>query len=215
MSTTNNTSIPMVQVSTSVSKLGPTIPTVNLPPVVTCRPDAPCAKCAAEGGGCYAMKGHWLYKTVKNRLAMNLKAYFANPQLYFDVITMNFDNYKYARFHSSGDIVDYGYLVGMCRVARKCKTTQILCFTKKYELVNEYVADGHRIPSNLHIVFSGWDNFIPDNPYNFPMTYIWFPNKPERNENIPENAIPCTGNCATCHACWTLKKGQSVKFKKH
>lgn len=210
-----NISINLVQVSTSVSKLGPTIPTVNLPPIITCRKDAPCAKCAKDGGGCYAMKGHWLFTTVKERLAKNLAAYKENPKLYFDMVAQIFDNYKYARFHSSGDIVDYNYLVGMCKVARKCKETQILVFTKKYELVNQYVKDGHRIPNNLHIVFSGWDNFVPENPYNFPTTHVYFPSKPERNKNIPENAIPCSGSCATCHACWTLKKGQSVKFKKH
>lgn len=189
-----NTNTNFVQVSTSVSKLGPSIPTVNLPPIITCRKDAPCAKCAKEGGGCYAMRGHWIFKAVKERLTKNLEAYKENHKLYFDMIAQTFDNYKYARFHSSGDIVDYEYLTGMCRVARKCKNTQILCFTKKFELVNQYIADGHRIPSNLHIVFSGWDDFLPDNPYNFPTTHVYFPNNPERNKNIPENAIPCSGS---------------------
>lgn len=211
---TNNT-VNFVQVSTKVSKLGPCIPTVNLPPVITCRQNAPCAKCAKEGGGCYAMKGHWLFTAVKERLAKNLAAYRENPKLYFDMIAQAFDNFKYARFHSSGDIVDMEYLKGMCRVARKCKGTQILCFTKKFELVNDFLVEGHKIPSNLHIVFSGWDGFVPENPFNLPTTHVWFPNKPERNINVPENAIPCSGSCATCHSCWTLKKGQSVKFKKH
>lgn len=209
------TSNVFVQISTSVSKLGPTIPTVNLPAVITCRKDAPCAKCAAQGGGCYAMKGHWLYTVVKERLAKNLEAYKINSKLYFDMIAQEFDNYKYARFHSSGDIVDEQYLAGMCRVARKCKGTQILAFTKKFELVNDYIASGHRIPSNLHIVFSQWDGFVPENPYNFPMTYVYFPKKPERNVNIPNHAIPCSGSCSSCHACWSLKKGQAVYFKKH
>lgn len=212
MSTTNSN---FVQISTSVSKLGPTIPTVNLPPVVTCRANAPCANCTKNGGGCYAMRGHWLFKAVKERLAKNLMAYKENPKLYFEMIAQFFNNYKYARFHSSGDIVDYEYLAGMCRVARKCKDTQILCFTKKFELVNQYIADRHIIPKNLHIIFSSWDGFIPDNPYNFPMTYVYFPKNPERNKNIPDDAIPCSGSCEKCHSCWTLKKGQGVYFKKH
>ena len=131
MSTSSNNKVAMVQISTSVSKLGPTIPTVNLPAIITCRPDAPCAKSTAEGGGCYALRGRWLFQGVKDRLAENLRAYKTNPRLYFDMIAEFFDNYKFARFHSSGDIVDAEYLAGMCRVARKCKNTQILCFTKK------------------------------------------------------------------------------------
>lgn len=213
MSTVKN--IALVQVSTNVSKLGSSIPTINLPPIITCRKDAPCAKCAKNGGGCYATCGHWTFPKVKERLATNLKAYFNNDKLFFEMISQIFDNYKYARFHSSGDIVDYNYLKGMCRVARKCKDTEILCFTKKFELVNEYITDGHRIPKNLHIVFSCWADFIPKNSYNFPTAHVYFPKKPERNMNIPENAVFCSGSCQTCKHCWGMKKGQSVKFKKH
>lgn len=173
MSTVKN--IALVQVSTNVSKLGSSIPTINLPPIITCRKDAPCAKCAKNGGGCYATCGHWTFPKVKERLATNLKAYFNNDKLFFEMISQIFDNYKYARFHSSGDIVDYNYLKGMCRVVRKCKDTEILCFTKKFELVNEYITDGHRIPKNLHIVFSCWADFIPKNSYNFPTAHVYFP----------------------------------------
>lgn len=212
---TNTTTVALVHVSTTVSKLGPTIPTVNLPAIITCRKDAPCAKSVANGGGCYACKGHWLYPNVKKSLANNLKAYHENPKLYFDMIAQSFDMFKYARFHSSGDIVDEQYLAGMCRVARKCKGTQILAFTKKFELVNEYVSKNHRIPKNLHIVFSSWKGFVPENPYNFPTTWVKFPHNDPMNELIPEDAIECSGACAKCVGCWNLGKGQSVYFKKH
>lgn len=205
----------MVQISTAVSKLGASIPCVNLPPIITCRPDAPCAKCAKEGGGCYALRGHFSFPKVKERLQENLKAYRENPKLYFETIAQTFSLYKYARFHSSGDIVDENYLKGMCWLARKCKTTEILCFTKKFELINNYVANGHKIPKNLHIVFSAWRNFVPENPYKFPVSYVYFPKDKESNKLIPENAWPCAGSCEKCLACFNLPKGSSVYFKKH
>lgn len=201
----------MVKISTAVSKLGTTIPAINLPPIVTCRPDAPCKH------GCYALRGHFIYPAVKNRLAENLAAYYENPQLFFDMIIEGTKLAKYCRWHSSGDIVDYDYLAGMCKVARANKDVKYLCFTKKYEIVNQYVSDKHRIPSNLKIVFSCWKDFVPENPYNFPMTWVKFKKKEESEFNclIPDKAIPCSGKCSTCQACWHLNKGQAVVFKKH
>ena len=64
-----------VHISTTVSKLGASIPTVNLPPIITCRPDAPCAKCAEEGGGCYTLRGHFIYPNVKKSLQNNRQYY--------------------------------------------------------------------------------------------------------------------------------------------
>lgn len=218
----NNTSTSsephFVKLSTKVSKLGTSIPSINLPPIVTCRADAPCAKCTEEGGGCYALKGHWRYKNTQNVLWGNLYAYRENPKLFFDMIVAQTTMYKFVRWFSSGDIVDEVFLKGMCSVARKNKTTKYLCFTKKFELVNNFLKGGGKIPNNLKIVFSTWGDFIPENPYNLPMTWVEFNKTSKRKEDnklIPVDAIPCTGACHQCQACWTLKKGQNVVFKKH
>lgn len=240
MSTMKNPSIPVVAqmpdgfdmnkenrtvyISSRISKLGVNIPSINLPPVVTCRLNAPCAKCTAKGGGCYALRGHWLYKAVRENLWNNLALYKKNPTAFFDDIIYKTRINKYVRWFSSGDIVDIEFLKGMVKVAKKNKETKYLCFTKKFELVNEYLSKGGKIPSNLKIVFSTWRDFIPNNPYNLPMTYVMFKggkNKAEKEANeksnalIPHDAIPCIGDCSSCVGCWSLKKGQSVVFKKH
>ena len=105
----------------------------------------------------------------------------------------------------------------MCWVARKNKNVQYLAFTKQFRIVNKFVADGHKIPKNLHIVYSCWKNWVPGNPYNFPTTWVYFPNKKEGvyNELIPTKAVPCSGKCYACQKCWELKKGESVVFRKH
>ena len=197
-----------IHISTTNDKLGRLIPSVNLPAGETCRPDAPCHK------KCYAKKGHWLFKNVRQSLADNLAAYKADPKHYFDYIAANTRLARAFRWHSSGDIVDARYLKGMCDVARKNPKTDYLAFTKKFDLVNAYVEEGHRIPRNLSIVFSGWDGLFPvNNPHNFPTTWVMF--KKAINSHIPDGSIPCKGKCEECLACWQLRKGQSVYFEEH
>ena len=198
-----------VHVSTTVSKLGSAIPTVNLPPIVTCRPDAPCFK------DCYARRGNFRYQNAQNSMENNLLAYQENPKLFFSMIAEVWQNFQRARWFSAGDIVDEKFLRGMCWVARKCPKTEMLCFTKKYDLVNQFLAEKHIIPKNLHIVFSRWRDFPCENPHNFPETWVFFPKETEANVLIPQDAIPCSGQCSKCSSCWTLKKGQCVVFKKH
>jgi hypothetical protein len=101
----------------------------------------------------------------------------------------------------------------MCEAARKNQDTHYLCFTKKYEIVNDHLARGTRIPKNLSVVLSAWSDWIPENPYNLPVTYVY--GKDFNNDLIPKDSIPCVGHCDKCQSCWTLKKGQSVWFKKH
>jgi hypothetical protein len=103
----------------------------------------------------------------------------------------------------------------MIKVAKKCKHVKFLCFTKKFTIANDYLASGGKIPTNLHIVYSAWfKGFKVDNPYNFPVAYVFF-KKEELNPTIPPLSIPCEGDCAKCLSCWSLKKGQSVVFHQH
>jgi hypothetical protein len=200
-----------MKISLTNSKLGDKIPSLNLPTTV-CRANAPCKK------GCYAMKGNWLFKNVVNSLQSNLDHFLQDSKGFFDDIINYINNdditYKFFRWFSSGDIVNQTFLNGMVRVAERCKQTKFLCFTKKYELINEYL-NVAELPKNLKIVLSAWDkDFKVDNPHNLPMTYINFKDQ-TRNADIPEFAIPCVGTCSKCKACWSLKKGQSVYFNQH
>lgn len=200
-----------VTISKTVGKLGDCISSISLPPTETCRKDAPCR------AKCYACKGRYRFANVKDSLAENLTAYKENPDFYFGEIdrTLRMVPYRFFRYHVAGDIPDADYLLRMCRLARKHKTTQFLCFTKKYDLVNQYIQD-HQIPKNLRLVFSIWGNFPVENPNHFPEAYIQFKSNPTA---IPENAIECPGYCGECvfsgKNCWNLQKGESVYFHEH
>lgn len=201
-------------ISISNSKLGSFIPTINMPPIVTCRKNCPCAK------NCYACKGNFArFESVKKTMQDNLHLYKNNNVMFFDDVNEFLQNgltiYKYLRWHSAGDIVDANYFLGMVEIAKANPLTRFLAFTKKFEIVNEYIKNNGELPQNLRIVFSAWDkDFKVENPYNLPVAYIDLKDK-SKNAKIPETAIPCNGNCEKCLACWSLQKGQSVFFKQH
>ena len=194
-----------VTIGNNNSKLGHAIPNINLPPVLTCRADAPCKH------GCYACRGNFKFPSVKNSLINNYNAFCFNRDLYFNDIATQTALNLFVRWHSSGDIINPEYLEGMCRVARKNRGTKYLAFTKKYEIVNSYLASGKRIPKNLTIVFSNWGDFKCANPYNLPTAYVRLDN----NTHIPTAAVQCNGACNSCQYCWSMKNGQSVVFDKH
>lgn len=200
-----------MKISLTNSKLGDKIPSLNLPTTI-CRSDAPCKK------QCYANKGTWLYKNVQQSLQNNLNEFLEDKEKFFNDIIHWINNedvtYKFFRWFSSGDIVNYDFLMGMIRVAIESPNTKFLCFTKKFNLVNTFL-DFNDLPKNLKIVFSGWDkNFNVENPHNLPTTWVNFKDQ-SKNADIPEFAIPCKGLCKTCKACWSLEKGQSVYFDQH
>lgn len=200
-----------VKISKRNSKLG-VIPSVNLPPILTCRPRCPCAR------DCYATKGHFRFKNVRDNLESNYRLYLDDPRTYFTEIKHAINDglvsYSYFRWHAAGDFVDKPYFEGVVKVAEELPRTSFLAFTKKFELVNEYIATGGYIPDNLHIVFSAWgDDFQVDNPYHFPVAYVRF--ESSENKSIPETAVECSGDCTSCLRCWNIKSGESVVFDKH
>lgn len=135
---------------------------------------------------------------------------------------------RFFRFHVSGDIPDADYFERMVQVAKRQPHCQILCFTKKYDIVNGYIRQYKElaqtimlpkpepIPDNLHIIFSGWTGLEMKNPYNLPEAHVRFK---DGTTTAREDAIPCGGNCTDCAktdgGCWTLKKGEQVVFNEH
>ena len=116
-----------INFSLSNSKLGGFIPSLDLPPVITCRKNAPCVK------GCYALKGRFCYPNKKDSMRNNLEQYRKDAQGFFDAIIgfLN-DNdvaYRFFRWFGAGDIVDEAFLRGMVRVAASCPDTKFLAFT--------------------------------------------------------------------------------------
>ena len=193
-------------------KLGGKIPQLNMPYLVSCREDAPCKK------ECYCTHGNMAFSTVRNSHLEKYNLYKENPQAFFNKIDaeLGLGDYKYFRWHSSGDIVDEKYLELMCWLARRHPRTLFLCFTKKYELVNGYL-DKHKKPSNLTLVLSNWGAWKVENPHNLPMSFVQFGDSFDDLKNLPLFAYECGGSCENCDGfhCWHMSKGQNVVFHKH
>lgn len=186
------------------------IPSVSLPPVLTC-PN--CTQCSKY---CYALKMARLRKAVNGTWARNLAIYKADLGRYFREVSFAARNYRNFRWHVSGDILSDSYLEGMVKVAQECPSTTFLAFTKSFDTVNRYLDAGNSLPENLKIVFSGWVGLKMKNPHNLPTSHPIFA---DGTTSAPDGAKWCGGNCSECAAhssgCWTMGKGDAVIFALH
>lgn len=123
---------------------------------------------------------------------------------------------RFFRFHVSGDIPDATYFEHMVDIARTNTHCEILCFTKKYDIVNSHINIIGKLPKNLHIIFSGWHDIEMVNPYNLPEAHVRYR---DGSTTAREDAKLCGGNCTECAitdgGCWTAKHGEQVVFNEH
>lgn len=197
-----------------VTKLGNSIPCLNLPPHLSCRPNAPCAKL------CYAKHGRFNTENCQNRMMQNWNILQEDREFFWAYVFRYFSAYARARLFSAGDVPSYEDFSEIVHNAEKYPNTKVLLFTKQYEIVNSY-ADKYAIPPNLQIIFSCWGEWCPPNPHNFPTSHVRFKKKRGKpnpmNARIPADAHECPGFCGNCHegSCWNLCGGESVVFDKH
>ena len=198
-----------VKISPGNSKLG-SIPSVSLPAGRSCRSDAPCYK------KCYAMKLERMRPSVRYAYENNLNVLLNSPDIYFREVEASIMMSRFFRFHVSGDIPDNVYFAHMIEIAERNKHCDILCFTKKYDIINEFLELGGKIPSNLHMIFSAWEGFNMDNPYLLPEAHVRYR---DGKTTAKAGAYECSGNCTECvltdGGCWSLKKGEQVVFNEH
>lgn len=185
------------------------IPSVSLPPVVTCPSGVPCAKL------CYARKMCRIYSNVRESYNRNLDILKNDPGSYWIQVKAAVMINRYFRFHVSSDIPTYDYFNHMVQIARECSGTEILAFTKRYSFVNEWIDANGDLPENLHIIFSEWgDGWTVPNPHNLPTSAVIFKGTEPR-----DGWKVCGGNCAECACrgcgCWELKKGETIAFYQH
>lgn len=182
-------------------------------PVCTCREDAPCKE------GCYACKGCQQFAKVQAAYYRNFRIYNDNPDNFFEQVyyKIKFAKLPKVRWFDSGDIPEYDFFVRMVELCKKTPDVKHMAFTKKYEIVNEYIDKNGKLPDNLNVVFSAWHKLwnVP-NPHGLAVAYVDFNNK-SLNPDIPENAFVCPGRestCSACGACWN-KNLKAVVFKQH
>lgn len=198
----------VLSISKGNSKMG-SIQSISLPSVVTCR-SCDCQK------KCYARKLERLRPSVAKAYQRNLDVLQSDPDTYWREVEASIMMSRFFRFHVSGDIPDLNYLEHMVDISDRNKHCQILCFTKKYEIVNGFIESGGEIPVNLHIIFSAWVGLNMVNPFSFPEAHVRYR---DGSTTAKESAVECGGNCTECATtdggCWILKNGEQVIFDEH
>ena len=202
---------PHVSISRGNVKMG-AIPSVSLPPIITCSKEA-CKHC---GKKCYALKIARLRpKTVGASYQRNLDILKSDPDKFWREVNAAVSVTRFFRFGVSGDIYDKDYFENMVKVAKNNKHCEILCFTKKFSIVNDYLKE-HRLPKNLHIIFSAWRGMKMNNPYDLPEAHVMYK---DGYTTAKDGAKWCSGNCYECSTtmsnCWSLKKTEQIIFKQH
>lgn len=198
-----------VRISNSNSKMGE-VPSVSLLPFLTCP-----ARCAGTCGAyCYAAKLANLRPAVRKSYAINTALAVHRPDVYWEGVDAACKKAKYFRFHVSGDILNIEYFAKMIQMANNHPDCEMLCFTKRYEIVNDAISDWGELPANLHVLFSGWDGLTPINPYNLPETNVIL-----RGNQPAPNWKMCGGNCFNCACrgvgCWQAQPGDVIAFEQH
>ena len=199
-----------VSISAGNRKMGG-VPSVSLPPVITCAANAPCVK------KCYARKICRYSKQAKNAYERNLRILQTRPVSYWAQVYQAAATTRYFRYHVSGDIPNNEYMAAMVALAKALPTTEFLAFTKRYGIVNNYINAFGELPANLHILFSRWNaewDVTIRNPYDLPMSAVIF-----KGDDINRYEKVCPGNCSKCACrgtgCWTLAKGEIIAFLEH
>lgn len=182
-------------------------------PTCVCRDDAPCKE------KCYANKGCQQMASVQAAYYRNLRLYNDDANLFFEQMyyKVKFSGLPKVRLFDSGDFPNYEFLEKLVDLCKKTPQVKYMAFTKKYELVNEYIDKNGDLPQNLNIILSAWDKLwdVP-NPHNLGVAYVDFSDK-RLNAEFPKNAFMCPGRestCSACGACWN-KKLKAVVFKQH
>ena len=203
-----------VSISRGNAKMG-LVPSVSLPPVKTCSPEAVkyCGrKCYVKR---YVMRRQ---KTVGAAYERNLYLLQNEPEKFWREVNGAVAMATHFRFGVSGDIPDLSYLEHIFKIAESNPHCEILCFTKQYLIVHDALCLRVKddIPKNLHIILSAWKGLPMLNPYNLPEAHVFFK---DGTTTAKDGAKYCSGNCYECAMtnanCWSLKNGEQIIFKEH
>lgn len=207
---------------------------VSIMPVVTCGKMGKlcCVICYAVR--CFCQMGIKGNKWKKNKWLINTLLAVFYPEKYFgeiksaisDGVSRKRNPIKFFRWHVGGEILSLGYFKWMCFIAEEFPNVRFLAFTKRYELVNEYMdKNGGRncIPENLSVIYSAAPGQSVPNPYHLPECHIFMAdetlNKVWRVEFVESKIYNCPSNCETCQCngagCWFIKDGCIILIIQH
>lgn len=201
-----------ITISESNKKLG-TIPSFNTSPTYSCDKRLSCYKKGCYAKACWGKFRPSAYASVMHNAEMCQGHRLAVRDAVISFLKGGVTTYNYFRWHGAGDIADTNYFEMMIQIAKECPQTKFLAYTKRYSIVNGWLAKNgiKALPKNLVIRFSAWTKKdVFPNPFNLPVFYVDFSTMgtghPELNPDIPAKSLKCPGvqaGCYHCFKCWT------------
>jgi len=184
------------------SKLGKKVLAFNLPPLKTCTPSKWCKE------HCYAQKGRFTFPVVKQSSENSYEK--AKTSTFESSVIDDIKRTKteFVRIHASGDFFSASYVNKWYNIAKECKDTKFLAFTRRGDL-KEAILKLESLP-NVVIYESMDDSLktrkIPEIP----------PASITGCSHVRSQDRECNMGCEECNfLCWDKVKDKGVYFHVH
>jgi hypothetical protein len=153
--------------------------------------------------GCYAMKGRYRFRNVREAMDRRLQA-LEHPQWVEAMVTL-ITGEPWFRWHDSGDIQSLEHLENIFRVCRKTPDTQHWMPTREAQFIKRLKVN--QVPRNLIIRMSS--HMIDQGPVSF---WPWTSTVVTSGKSCPAQE---QGNqCKNCRACWD-RSVKNIAYPKH
>jgi len=153
--------------------------------------------------GCYAMKGRYRFRNVREAMDRRLQA-LEHPQWVEAMVTL-ITGEPWFRWHDSGDIQSLEHLENIFRVCRKTPETQHWMPTREAQFIKRLKVN--QVPRNLIIRMSS--HMIDQGPVSF---WPWTSTVVTSGKSCPAQE---QGNqCKNCRACWD-RSVKNIAYPKH
>ena len=176
---------------------------INLP-ATECKTGAKLARVPGTTcHGCYALKGRYRFKNVKEAMARRLRA--LDHGSWTAAMTALITGHKYFRWHDSGDLQSVTHLKNILEVAKATPETRHWLPKRESGLMK--LIDPDVIPKNLIIRISATKVDGPP-----PSWWLWTSTVSTEDKTCP--APDQGGKCRSCRTCWS-RDVQNVVYAKH
>ena len=153
--------------------------------------------------GCYAMKGRYRFRNVREAMDRRLEA-LKDPR-WVDAMVTLITGEKWFRWHDSGDIQSIEHLENIFRVCRKTPETQHWMPTREAQFIKRL--NVNQVPRNLIIRMSS--HMIDQGPVSF---WPWTSTVVTSGKSCPAQE---QGNqCKDCRQCWD-RSVKNIAYPKH
>lgn len=181
---------------------------------------------------CYAMRDCRIHcNSVIPAVGKNTLLWRKYPDLYFkqikDYVANPKNKVKTLRYHSSGEIENYDYLLKMVEIAKEVPSVKFYFYTKRFNLLEKYLKEYKKFPDNLVCNVSVWHK----NHLNYKLDglnqFIYDDGDEPELSNVkhcPAVSKPTkpggkgkeTGiTCDKCGLCWRKNDGHKVAVYNH